>query len=102
MQYLTLSIGGNTVKVPQGIQSGGIGTTQHIIQTGITIFLIFVVVLALIFMVFAGIRWIMSGGDKSALDAAKTQLRYAIIGLIIALAAYVIVNVITGFFSIHY
>lgn len=72
---------------------------SNIVSRIVTILLIFAVVVALVFLIMGGIRWIMSGGDKSKLDSARGTVTAAIIGLVIALLAFFILNVITYMFT---
>ncbi len=66
--------------------SGGAVTT--VINT-----LLFIVgFLSVIMLIFGGIRYIVSGGNSNAVSAAKNTILYAIVGLIIALFSYAIVN----------
>jgi hypothetical protein len=43
-------------------------------------------------IIFGGIRYVTSTGDSSRVKAAKDTVTYAVIGLIVALLAYAIVN----------
>jgi len=61
----------------------------------VTILLIIAIVLTLLYLVYGGIKYITSGGDKAKVDAARSHITAAIIGLIIALLAYFILNIIT-------
>ena len=63
----------------------------------IEILLILAIVIALVFLVLGGIRWISSGGDKGKIDSARGTITAAIIGLVIALLAYFIVNTVFYF-----
>jgi hypothetical protein len=57
------------------------------------LFGIMFIVFAIVMLV-AGFGLVTSGGNQAALDAAKSKFRNAIIGIIIALAAWVIVDTI--------
>lgn len=48
---------------------------------------------AVYFIIYAGIRYISSGGNKTGSDAAKNQLINAIVGICIVLIAYSIVKI---------
>lgn len=72
----------------------------RIIQTVITVLLIAAVLIALFFLIWGGIRWITSGGDKGKVEEARKHIVAAIIGLIIAFLAYFILQVVLGFFGI--
>lgn len=54
-------------------------------------------VLAFVFVIIAGLKMVTSGGDSKKLDSAKSTLFYAIIGLLVALLALVIVNLVQRF-----
>lgn len=50
------------------------------------------IVLSLIFLLYGGIRWIISGGDKAKVDSARSTIVASIVGLIIVILAWVIIN----------
>ena len=55
--------------------------------------LLFIVgAIAVIMIVIGGIRYTVSGGDSSAVKGAKDTILYAVIGVVVALLAYAIVN----------
>lgn len=56
------------------------------------------VILSLLYLVYGGIKWITSGGDKAKLDGARSHITAAIVGLIISLSAYFILNIVTYVF----
>src|SRR3990167_6961117 len=61
------------------------------------------IVAALVFffmLVWGGIRYITSGGDKGQTEAARNQITAALIGLVIVFAAWAIINLIQIFFNI--
>ncbi len=53
-------------------------------------------VLAVVFLVFAGVTFIMSGGDQAKRESAKMMGTYIIIGLIIIWVAPLIVEYLVG------
>lgn len=55
-------------------------------------------VLAVIMIIVAGVQMITSAGDPGAVTKAKRTLVYSIVGLIVAVLAYAIVNFIIGKF----
>lgn len=48
--------------------------------------------ISVIMLVVGGLRYVISGGDSKKVTDAKNTIMYAIIGLIIAILAYAIVN----------
>ena len=57
-------------------------------------------VLALVFLIWGGVKWILSGGDKGKVEAARGTIIAAIVGLIITFLSYFILNLILGIFGI--
>lgn len=79
------------------LDSGSIG---NIVSTVVTVLLIVAVIIALFFLIWGGIRWITSGGDKGKVDEARKHIVAAIIGLIVAFLAYFILQLVLGFFGL--
>ncbi len=64
----------------------------------VSVLIILAISLTLIYLVYGGIRYISSGGDKAKIDAARAHIRAAIIGLVISLSAFIILNAVTYVF----
>ena len=58
----------------------------------VNIMLFAVGILADIMLIWGGIRYVLSGGDSGAVSSAKKTILYAVVGLIVAILAYAIVN----------
>ena len=52
-------------------------------------------IVALILIIYSGIKYILSGGDQKQVETARKTLTYAIIGFLIVLFSFLIVNVIS-------
>lgn len=53
---------------------------------------------SVLMLIYGGIRYTISGGDEKSVTAAKNTILYAVVGIIVAVMAYAIVNfVITSF-----
>ena len=87
-------LGGNPSSVPAPE-----GQRLSTIVLNVLNFLLSVVgTLALIMLVVGGIMYIMASGNEDTADKAKNTIKYAIIGIAVALAALVIVRQIAAFF----
>jgi uncharacterized membrane protein len=53
-------------------------------------------VLAVVFLVFAGVSFLTSGGDSAKREQAKSMAMYIIVGLIIIWVAPIVVQYLTG------
>ena len=57
--------------------------------------LMFVGAVAVILLIYAGIRFVMSGGDPKQVQSARSIITYAIIGLVIVLSSFAIIYLIS-------
>lgn len=69
------------------------------IFTTVTNTMLFIVgAISVIMVVVGGLRYVVSGGNATNISTAKNTILYAIIGLVISILAYAIINfVITSF-----
>lgn len=67
-------------------------------QNIVTTALMFAGIVALFFIMYAGIKFITSSGDPKQLEPARKTLTFAILGLVIVLLAFFIIDVI-GFLT---
>ncbi len=49
---------------------------------------------AIVFVIYGGIKFVLSGGDPKQVDGARKTITYALIGLALILSAFVIINLI--------
>jgi cytochrome bd-type quinol oxidase subunit 2 len=49
-------------------------------------------IIAVIFIIVGGLRYITSQGDEKGVQSSKNTILYAVVGLIVAILAYAIVN----------
>lgn len=78
-----------------GISCTGSEDSSTLVQKITTIanaFLVLVGVVASIYLVFGGVRYIMSQGDESQAEKAKLTILYAVIGIVIIGLSAAIVN----------
>ncbi len=71
-----------------------------IIQAVIRFILVVAFVLAFIFLLIGGIRWIIAGGDEKAVAGARNTITAALIGLVIVLVAFALIRLVEIFFGV--
>jgi len=91
--------GGNSVNLLCKINVSNPG---GVVGAIISFVLFLAVFIAFIFLVIGGLRWITSGGDKSAVESARNTIIAAIIGLVVAFLAYLIITLILGFLGLTF
>lgn len=86
---LALTIPGyGKIDAPSGVPTGGAGTLGTIISVIFGVLIGAGVIISLIFVVWGGFSWIISGGDKQKLDRARKTLIWAIVGLIVMMVSF--------------
>jgi len=71
-------------------------TADQIVQFVFNLLIIIALLIAVIFAIYGGIKWITSGGDKAAVESARNTVVGALIGLIIVVLTWVIINFVLG------
>ena len=87
---LSVQEGANAARA-EGMPTEVIGDNGVFSRLTNTILLV-VGLISVIMLVYGGLRYILSGGDSKKVTDAKNTILYAIIGLIISLLAFAIVN----------
>ena len=82
---------------------GGDGDTGMSLEEGIknivNVLLFVLGAIAVIMIIIGGIRYATSNGDANATKGAKDTVLYAVVGLVVAILAYAIVNFVLEAFS---
>ena len=84
----------------KGAGGGGANTQplKNKLKQVVNILLFVLGAIAVIVIVIGGIRYATSGGDSGQISAAKNTILYAVVGLVVAILAYAIVNFVLGAF----
>lgn len=89
--------------IQQGTNKVGGDQNQPKLEEGIKSvvnFLLYILgAIAVIMIIIGGIRYTTSNGDASNTKAAKDTILYAVVGLVVAILAYAIVNFVLGAFG---
>ena len=105
---LTATLSGTTLA--QGVRSGveaarGEGQPSDLFIEGgifqelVNVFLFVIGAVAVIMVIYGGLRYVLSGGNAANVTAAKNTILYAIVGIIVALLAYAIIDFVIDAFS---
>jgi hypothetical protein len=70
------------------------------IQGIIRIAFVVAVILTFVFLLWGGIQWITSGGDKAKYEEARNRITAALIGLAIVALAWLVIKLVTYFFGL--
>lgn len=79
---------------PTGIIKAGDKTIPQIVTFIVAIVSAVAILATLVYLVWGAIKWITSGGDKTKVEAARGQIVAAIIGFVIVVLSFIILNVV--------
>lgn len=84
--------GWSKAKTSTGMESTKTQNADDVVQNIITFLIWAVGILAVIVIIIGGIFYVTSAGDPGKIKRAKDTIMYGIVGLVIAVMAFVIVN----------
>lgn len=93
---LATGVGGPVPDYPGSVTATSTADFRTAITNALLLVLSFLALVAVVIIVIAGIRLIVSQGEEEAKDKAKKTIFYAIIGLIVILFARAIVAFFAG------
>lgn len=74
---------------------------QCLVANILSVFLTLLGIVAFIMMVVSGFRLLVSAGNSQATEKAKNSVTYAVIGLVVAVSAFIILNLIARFTGVE-
>lgn len=77
-----------------------IGCFAPIVSNVINIALTFAGAVTLLFLLWGALQFVISRGDPKALQNAQKTMTYAVIGIVVVLGSFFIINIFTTAFSI--
>ncbi len=77
----------NTGNVPQALDGD-----EGMVKKVVNVMLYAIGIIAVVMIIFGGIKYSTSAGDSNKVTLAKNTLLYAVVGLVVAIFAYAIVN----------
>jgi len=89
---------GDGVKDIGGGEADSAGLTD-MIKTIVNVLLFLLGAVAVVMIIFGGIKYTTSNGDSSQITSAKNTILYAVVGLVVAILAYAIVNFVISSLS---
>ena len=87
LKVLAIDIGGQVRQV-----EGGDVSLQSTVKNVLTVVFAIIGIIAVIMIIIGGVNYMTSQGDSQEVQKAKNTILYGIIGMIIALLSFAIVN----------
>ncbi len=74
-------------------------TVPVLVKNIVNLLLVILGFISVIMIIIGGIRYTTSNGDANNTKSAKDTILYSVVGLVVAILAYAIVNFVLGFFT---
>jgi len=100
---IALSISGTPIELPSQINNinNFAGAGANIFSLLFRLLLLGAALSAFVFIFYGGFKWLISQGDKKKVEEARGTIINAMIGLFIVFLAFLVVNLIGGFFKVN-
>lgn len=85
------------IPTPSNLKITDIG---KLLSGAVGVILIVAALATFLYLIWGGIQWITSGGDKAAVEAAQHRIQAALIGLFVVFAAWALMLIVEQFFGI--
>lgn len=72
-----------------------------IIQNGLTLLITSAFIIALVWTIIAGIRFITAGSDEKTVASAWSQIYWGLIGLVVVLGSFAIIKIVETAFGVN-
>ncbi|MFA5820547.1 MAG: hypothetical protein WC873_00290 [Candidatus Gracilibacteria bacterium] len=76
--------------------TGGASSLRQLVLTMVNYFLGFLGLIAVLMVIFGGVTYVTAAGKDDAVEKGKKIIMYALVGLVIVLLSFVVVNFILG------
>lgn len=76
----------------------GAGDLNKVIGNAINFVFVVAALLALVFLILGGVKWLTSQGEKEGVNKARETIVAAVVGLVIIFLSYLIVNFVLNLF----
>ncbi|HSD98923.1 MAG TPA: hypothetical protein VLB73_04490 [Patescibacteria group bacterium] len=100
MKLIALTVGPYKIETPGQITNIDSLSLQQLVSFALSFLLTAAVLLAFIFFLIGGLKWMLSQGDKKQVEEAQKTLTYAIVGLVITLLSFFIINLVGFAFQV--
>lgn len=103
MKLLALDLG--RIILPAGtVPSVGGSVSEYVgslIRNGILLLLIVSFIVAFIWIILAGLKFITASGDEKQVSSAWSQIYWGLIGLVVVVGSFAIIRLVETFFNVN-
>lgn len=82
----------------------GVATVQGLECLVANVFMVIITLIGFagfVMMVVASFMWLLSGGNTKGMESARNTMTFAVVGIVVALSAFIILNLISDFTGVE-
>ena len=91
---------GNPALGPNLQNKTGVDFFRDVLPRFIALGFVIGVIIFFFILIIGAIQWMVSGGDKSAIEGARGKITNALVGLIILFSIFALIKIIESFFGV--
>lgn len=81
---------------------GALGNLESLISNIIGFLTVLASLFFVVYFIIGAFQWVTSGGDKGKLETARNRMMSGVIGMIIVIAAYSIIGLLSGIIGLDF
>lgn len=101
MNYLVPEVYAQIEKIEVTRPPGAIPEFSPVISGALRIVMVIAALICFLYIIWGGLEWMMSGGEKTSVATAKAKLTAAFLGLMVVLSAWAIVRLLEYLFDFN-
>jgi hypothetical protein len=100
LSQLNAGVAGAAIEVDTNNLKGYANNMGDVINGVLSFVMVIAALLVLFYLIWGGIEWITSGGDKGKTESARNKITAAVIGIIILAASFAILQLVLTFLGL--
>jgi hypothetical protein len=100
-EWSGVCVGGPTVMESKAADVATIQGFQCLIANSFSVIITVIGLAGFVMFVFGAFQWMLSGNNSKGVDTARQSMTYAVIGIVVALSGFIIINLIAGFTGVN-
>lgn len=100
-EWSGVCVGGPTVMGGKASDVATIQGFQCLIANSFSVIITVIGLAGFVMFIFGAFQWMLSGNNSKGVDTARQSMTYAVIGIVVALSGFIIINLIAGFTGVN-
>jgi hypothetical protein len=100
-EWSGVCVGGPTVMEGRAADVATLQGFQCLIANSFSVIITVIGLAGFVMFIFGAFQWMLSGNNSKGVDTARQSMTYSVIGIVVALSGFIIINLIAGFTGVN-